>query len=157
MTTTDTSSPESDHPPMPTITDSASSPGSDDGTDNGSENDGSDEQSGREAAKYRRQLRAAEGERDAAQEKLTAIRRQTAEDASGLLKPAGLWAAGVDVDTLYGDDGRLDRERLREAVTSASETLGLAAKARTPKPDPSQGSATAVHAPARWADALRRD
>ncbi len=153
MTTTEQPSPDSDHPPVPTVTDTGASSDS----DNGTENEGEGEGSGREAAKYRRQLRAAEGERDTARQQLTAVRRQTAEDASGLLKPAGLWAAGVDVDALYGDDGRLDRERLREAVTGASETLGLTPKPRTPKPDPSQGSTTAAHAPARWADAFRRD
>lgn len=139
MTTTEQPSPDRDHPPTSTITDTGASPGSDDAPENGSETEGSDEQPGREAAKYRRQLRAAEGERDTARQQLAAVRRQTAEDASGLLKPAGLWAAGVDVDTLYGDDGRLDRERLREAVTGASETLGLAPKPRAPRPDPVAG------------------
>jgi hypothetical protein len=93
----------------------------------------------REAAKYRRRLRDAEAERDGLREQLTAVRRQAAEDASGLAKPASLWLAGVEVDSLFDAAGRLDPVRLTEAVKTATAALGLAQAPRTPKPDPSQG------------------
>lgn len=88
------------------------------------------------ASRMRKRAQAAEAERDALRTQLTAARRSAAENACGLYQPAALWAAGVDVDTLYDDDGRLDPARLKEAAAHARATLGLAT---APRPDPSQG------------------
>src|SRR5690625_4956437 len=61
------------------------------------------ESANQEAARYRTRLREAEGqrddavaERDATQGQLEALRKQVAEDASGLAVPSGLWNADVD-------------------------------------------------------------
>lgn len=110
---------------------------------------------GKEAAKYRTRLREAEADRDTVREQMSALRRQVAEGASGLAKPAALWAAGVDPDDLFSDDGQLDTEALATAVEQATETLGAQRKSGTPKPDPTQGSqATGVVFHDPWAQAF---
>lgn len=86
----------------------------------------------REAAKYRTRLRDTEAERDTLQEQLTAARKQIVESMSGLHRPDALWAAGVDLDTLIDDEGRINPMAVREAVTVASDTLGLARRPTGP-------------------------
>lgn len=113
-----------------------------------------DRDPGREAAKYRRRLRDAEADRDTGRTRLEALRRQVVEDASGLAKPGAIWAAGVDVHALFGEDGRLDREKLTAAVTEAADQLGLSRAPRTPKPDPSQGRGDGKPQRDRWSAAL---
>lgn len=95
---------------------------------------------GKEAAKYRTRLRETEAERDTVREQMTTLRRQVAEGASGLAKPAALWAAGADPADLFTDDGQLDPDALSAAVDQARETLGVERKPATPKPDMTQGS-----------------
>ncbi|MGE9806918.1 hypothetical protein [Janibacter sp. G1551] len=110
--------------------------------------------SGREAAKYRRALREAEAERDAIREQVSALRRQMIEDASGLTKPAALWAAGIEADALFTEAGTLDRDALREAVETAADAFGLTRAPSTPKPDLSQGSRGQTPQVDRWEDAF---
>lgn len=86
----------------------------------------------REAAKYRTRLRETEAERDDLAQQLKESRKQIVEDISGLQRPEGLWAAGVDVDTLIDDDGRVDRKAVQEAVATATDTLGLARRPSGP-------------------------
>lgn len=93
---------------------------------------------GKEAAKYRRQLRDTEAERDTLKEQVTGLRKHIAETLSGLTKPSALWAAGVEVDDLLNEDGHVDPTKVKEAVEHAADTLGLS---RTPRPDRSQGTA----------------
>lgn len=110
---------------------------------------------GADAARYRRRLRDVESERDDLAARMTALRKQVAEDASGLTRPSALWAAGTDADALFTDDGTLNRDALTQAVNAASEQLGLTHAPRTPKPDPSQGGVQDVSAGADpWADAF---
>lgn len=113
-----------------------------------------DTKPGREAAKYRRALRETEAERDTLREQLTTLRRQAVEDASGLSKPAGLWAAGVDADALFTEAGTLDRDALRTAVTDAADQLGLTRTSTTPKPDLTQGSRGTPIKGDTWQDAF---
>lgn len=100
---------------------------------------------GREAARYRTQLREAEGQRDTALASLKAARQQLVEGSkTGLQKPDALWAAGVDVDTLFDDDGRMDPEKVKATVAEQIERLGLAQepfwrRRGLPAPDPTQG------------------
>ncbi|MEY9260420.1 hypothetical protein ABH903_003467 [Brevibacterium epidermidis] len=102
------------------------------------QNDSPDQsKTGKEAAKYRRQLRETETERDQLAESLTAARKQIVESMTGLAKPSALWAAGTEVNDLLDDDGLVDPGKVAEAVEHASATLGLV---RTPRPDKSQGS-----------------
>lgn len=93
----------------------------------------------REAARYRTQLRAAETERDSLAATLRTARQEMVEGVVELQKPDALWAAGVDVDDLFDDQGRMDRDKIRAAVTEQSDRLGLAKVRRPPRPDRSQG------------------
>ncbi|MBE7699240.1 hypothetical protein H9623_02825 [Oerskovia sp. Sa1BUA8] len=82
---------------------------------------------GAEAAKYRRQLREAEGERDQLRETVQALRTAAAEQhiAGILAKPATLWLTGVTVDDFTAEDGTLDVDALSGAARGAAEAHGL--------------------------------
>jgi hypothetical protein len=87
----------------------------------------------REAASYRRRLRETETERDEAQQRAQAAQRGEAErlaqgaDLTGrdahharvMARGSDLWAAGVNLDDLVGDDGRINPE----AVTAATRQV----------------------------------
>lgn len=77
----------------------------------------------REAAKYRRQLREAETERDGLRERVTAYERAEVERlaADRLTDPADLWTGGTDLETLRGKDGRIDPEKVRAAIDGVLE------------------------------------
>lgn len=85
-------------------------------------------QAGSEAAKYRRQLRDTEAERDALKEQVTALRKTIADTALGeiLEQPDGFWATGATLETFFSEDGVLDHEALKAAAGEASASLGLA-------------------------------
>ena len=72
----------------------------------------------REAAGYRRQLRAAETERDRLRGMLDVRDRGDAEKIAGQAMAAGadLWVGGVELDALRGDDGALSPELVEQAV-----------------------------------------
>ncbi|WP_337062447.1 hypothetical protein [Kineococcus sp. G2] len=117
----------------------------------------------REAAKYRRQLRAAEGRvRDVEAQcddlagRLEQAQRRIAESHTGLRRPAALWAAGVEVRDLLDDSGDVDPGKVRQAVTKAAGELGLA---RNPRPDLHQAHTAGVDVAesfAGWLDRGRR-
>lgn len=90
--------------------------------------DDQEDSPGKEAAKYRRKLRAAEKERDTLAETVTAMRRAEVERlASGqVMNPAALWSAGVELGDLLGEDGTPDEAKVRAAVGEAATRLGLA-------------------------------
>jgi len=85
---------------------------------------------GREAAKYRRQLREAQAEAEGLRSQLDAMRRREAERLAVL--PAGpavmglhdgrdLWAYGADPAALVDDDGTVDPERVAAAVRAIGD------------------------------------
>lgn len=90
------------------------------------EQDGS--KAAREAAKYRRQLRETQAERDQLREQIDAMRRAEVERLAGavLRKPSGLWAAGVQVADLLAEDGTVDPGKVEAAAKQAADSLGLA-------------------------------
>ena len=81
---------------------------------------------GREAAKYRRRLRAVEAERDQLAQRLEAMQRaevdRQAEAAQ--LKPAALWSAAQLAD-LLNEDGTVDTDKVDTAIQAARSVLGL--------------------------------
>lgn len=83
---------------------------------------------GREAAKYRRQLRDAEGERDTLRGQLDQARAQIITAAMGKgrgVTVEALTAAGHDVADLFDADGHLDRDALDTAVTATAAKFGI--------------------------------
>lgn len=109
----------------------------------------------KEAAKYRRQLREAETERDALLETVTALRRAEVERIAGttITRPEGLWAAGVDVNDLIDESGRIDEEKVRAATIEAADRLGLASRARN-NVVPGAGRTPSVNQRNGWNDAF---
>lgn len=108
-------------------------------------------------ARYRRELRAAEAERDQLRDRITTMLRSEAERlaADHLLKPAALWAVeGTELDNLLDEDGNLDPEKVSEAARAAAEHLGAAAPPVQPKPDPTQGGMGGRPATDPWQEAF---
>lgn len=97
----------------------------------------------REAARYRRQLRQTETERDTLRDRLTALQRAEVERLAGtaakLAAPSAIWADGVQLADLLDGDGQVDPERVTAAAEQAAERLGLARTPTRPRADPSQG------------------
>lgn len=83
-------------------------------------------QSKREA-RYRVQLREAEAERDQLAATVEALQRSEVERIAGktIKQPAALWAAGVALADLLGDDGRVDTAKVESAAADARANLGL--------------------------------
>ncbi len=77
----------------------------------------------KEAAQYRRRLRAAEAERDQARTDLEAMQRAEVERAAGerLAQGSDLWDAGVQLEELVSEDGSLDAEKVTAAVAAVLE------------------------------------
>jgi hypothetical protein len=94
----------------------------------GQDDDDTGDGSGREAAKYRRRLREAEAERDQLAEQIEAMRRAEVERlaTADSLRPAALWASGVELSDLVAEDGTVDESKVSEAIAGAREQLGIA-------------------------------
>lgn len=80
---------------------------------------------GREAAKYRRQLREVQAEAEQLRSQLEVMRRREAERLAvlpvgpatmGLHDGRDLWLSGIEPDALVGDDGTVDPGLVAEAV-----------------------------------------
>ncbi|MGP4054286.1 hypothetical protein ACTWP6_05595 [Mycobacterium sp. 4D054] len=89
--------------------------------------DGDGDGPGREAAKYRRRLRAAEAERDRLAGQVESLQRAEVERlaAGADLRPAALWASGPDLADLLSDDGTVDASKVSAAIDGAREQLGI--------------------------------
>lgn len=82
----------------------------------------------REAAKWRRQLRETETERDSLRSRVEAMQRAEVERLAGdrLAKPESLWKTeGVALADLLGEDGQVDADKVAAATELAASTLGL--------------------------------
>lgn len=111
------------------------------------------EKAGKEAARYRRQLRETEGALQAAQGATEAAQRALVEHLaqSRGVKPAALWASGAELAALLTEDGNVDPQKVTEAAEGAAVSLGLA---RTPRPDPTQGQGHSAKSTPKFADAF---
>ena len=109
----------------------------------------------RQAARYRRQLRETETERDTLRDQVDTLRRAIAEEAlSGVLaKPSSLWLTGVSASDFYNAEGNLDTEALRAAAESAASDHGLQSHKRF-QGSADGGARTSVEVPRRFADML---
>jgi hypothetical protein len=119
-----------------------------------------------EAAKYRRQLRDAEEERDALASRVESHQRREVEQLAGALaQPGDLFTLGdVTVADLLDENGEIDAETVAAKVAELLESRpGLAANARIPAAptypnygqgaSPFNGRGTASHS---WHAALKR-
>lgn len=79
-----------------------------------------------EAAKWRKQFREAEQQRDQLAAQVAALQRQQVEATIGLsgVKPAALWAV-TDLADLLGEDGTIDTDKVAAAIDKARDELGV--------------------------------
>lgn len=99
-----------------------------------------DNKAGREAAKYRRQLREVETERDGLREALDAVHKARVADflkVAHTLTPAALWAAGITLDDVRGEDGQVALDLVQQAAAAAAKKLGV--QGRIPSAPPAAG------------------
>lgn len=80
-------------------------------------------------ARYRRQLRETEAERDQLRATVETLQRAEVERLAGkaIQKPTALWSADVQLVDLLDDTGAVDPAKVNAAVQNARDTLGLAA------------------------------
>jgi len=95
----------------------------------------------RDARIRRLQLREVEDERDTLRATVEALQRAEVERIASatLKKPEALWAAGLELSEVIGDDGRVMPEKVTEATQAAAERLGLARRGGDPLIIPDQG------------------
>lgn len=117
-----------------------------DGAEQGDVEDQDHDGGNREAAKYRRRLRDAEGERDTLRTRLETLQRTEAERlaAQHLAKGTALWAGGATLDDLLDDDGNLDAEKVTTRAQEVREQFGIA-KPRTGLHVPGEGNNPTVY------------
>lgn len=141
------------------VEDAGSLPPSEDGTEPAAAEQESDEPGKRESreARYRRQLRETETERDTLAARVEALQRAEVERIAGksIKQPAGLWAAGVALNDLLDATGAVDATKVDAAVTTARTAIGLAPAVRGPVV-PREG--TSIHQPSggnTWEEAFK--
>ncbi|MDI2097999.1 hypothetical protein [Ruicaihuangia caeni] len=91
----------------------------------------------REAAKYRTQLREVEKERDQLRDELSNMRRGLVDDMvqQANLKPAAVWATGVELESLLNDDGTINRDAVHAAIGATRDMLGIPKLPAAPSAD----------------------
>lgn len=95
----------------------------------------------REAAKYRKQLRETEVERDQLLSTVEALQRSIIEthiSTTFEVEPAGVFASGVELSAFLTEDGVIDPDKTRDVVNDAIRSLGLNTR-RRPAADLLQG------------------
>jgi len=138
-------------------------------TENTTENTG-DDQEARETAddaaarkarsgarRLRERLHSAETERDRLAGLVAGYRRRDAETAAeqaGLASGGDLWAGGVDVDDLLDETGRVDPDRVTEAVKAI--TTERPHWRRRPAGSADQGARGTAPSTPTWHDLLAR-
>lgn len=129
MTTTDTDPQEpapgpGDAPDGPTPTDAQPAPHQ----PAGDQDEDAGSRGNREAAKYRRQLRDTEAERDTLRTQLDAARWQLLEPTgkAGHISTDVMRKLGHTVDEFVRDDGNVDHDAYRATARALAEDLGVA-------------------------------
>ena len=86
-----------------------------------------DPKAAKEAARYRRQLRAAESERDGLAEQVANLQRAAVESKvkESHIAAQGFWASGVQLEDLLDEDGNVDGDKVEAAADTAIKELGL--------------------------------
>ncbi|BBX33934.1 hypothetical protein MMAG44476_23132 [Mycolicibacterium mageritense DSM 44476 = CIP 104973] len=155
--------------PSPASTDEEHPPASEADTDRDDTDDtddgNADGKGNREAAKLRKRAQKAEAERDeartqrdAAQDMLTKTRQSivdTAVHAAGV-DPRLIAAAGHTVETLVGEDGLIDHDKLSAAIAETAREFRVPPKSRPPQPNRQQGTGSGQpHGQSSWSSALK--
>jgi hypothetical protein len=99
-----------------------------------------------EAKKWRKQLRAAQAERDTLAARLETLQRNTVEQQAETagVKAAAVWAT-AELPALLDDDGNVSAELVTQAIESARNTLGITPIGKGGKPIPGVGERPQTH------------
>ncbi|WP_280502433.1 hypothetical protein [Nocardia farcinica] len=113
----------------------------------------------REAAKWRRQLRDVEAERDGLRERVTSYERTEVERlaAGKLADPSDLWTAGVELDSLRDKSGAIDPAKVAAAAGKVLEEhphWKRQPRTVTPVGNLRSGASSGEQRSASWADAF---
>ncbi|GLC02571.1 hypothetical protein [Mycobacterium kiyosense] len=113
--------------PAPEPSEAPAGDQSDDQDDAEDQDDDAGGKGNKEAARYRRRLRDVEAERDTLKATVAALQRAEVDRlAVGAdLRPAALWASGLELADVLGDDGTVDQGKVSTAIAAARETLGI--------------------------------
>lgn len=121
----------SEEKPLVTDTDESGSGPETDDTSTVDDASDSGNNPNREAAKYRRQLRDVEAERDQLTEQLTAARQQILDNAAlnwkngaGSIYPEALDQAGLKPEQFFTETGHLDQEALDQHMSALKQKYG---------------------------------
>lgn len=116
--------------------------------------DGDDENPNAEAAKWRRQFRAAQADLAAMTTRLEAQQQSFVDGiaSSRGVDPRLLTAAGHTLDTLLNEHGELDQAKVAEVCDQVAREFRLS---RGPTPNPQQGAISHDGGGASWAAAIR--
>lgn len=104
----------------------------------------------RDAIKYRRRLRDTEAERDTLATQVEALQRAAIDAQADRenIKPAALWASGVELADLLTETGTVDTDKVEVAITAARDSLGIPAPLRNHAPheggNPHPGNTTGL-------------
>lgn len=115
-------------------------------------------QANHEAAKYRRQLRDTEAERDALARQVDGLHQQIVETAlaARLAKPEGFWLSGAKPSEFFDQEGKLDLDALHARADEIAAQFGLQKPLAGYVPTQGTGDPTAFDR-ADWAGFLRAD
>ena len=132
-----------DTPQVPTAPEGDIPDASPQGSEQGDDQADATDSPNKEAAKWRTKLRAAEQERDALQQQLTAHQRaiidwRSSNAVGGAVDPQLLDAAGIDInDLLDPDTGHLDMAKVDQFIDATATRFRVH---RDVKPNPQQGN-----------------
>jgi hypothetical protein len=129
-----------------------------DNTDQDDDQDDDDQSGSARERRYRLRLRQAERERDELRDTLDRTRQSIVDNAVNAagVDPRLMVAAGHTVDTLVGDDGLIDAERLSQAITHTAAEFRVTPKGRPPAPNVQQGHGSQPPASkSSWSGALK--
>ena len=125
----------------------------------GGDDQGAEQPPDHDAARYRRQLRETEAESAGLRTKLETLQRNQVEamaSTANVAVPATIWAGGLKVEDLLGDDGMVDEVKAKDAIADTIMSMGLATRSVV-RPDMSQGSRGAADPAVSFAALLRGD
>lgn len=114
----------------------------------------------REAARYRRELRGVETERDSLQSRLTALQRTEVErlatqgDRDALVSAGDFWLSGADLADQLDDDGQVAPDKVRQTVAAITADRPHW-RSTGPVPSFDGGVRAAPPSTSSWSDALR--
>lgn len=155
----DTDAAQDATPPDPATTDTDTTA---DDTDDTETTEAEAPPASREAARYRKRLRAVEAERDQLAARLDHLQRGEAERlAAAVLADGGdLWRDGHNITELINDDGHLDPDKVAELASNLVAAHPHWSKRTAPKTVKTGGMASGATSPAQqitpsWSSVLR--